>query len=113
MAEQRMTNPPPPNLPPPPPPFRVVVSQSPAVPLLLAINAVLLGIIAFWVVATPHEQCYISDGSLFADEQPIERIPGDRYRGVPSEFQEDGSISAEAVIECRWELGTSYRAGIL
>jgi hypothetical protein len=75
---------------------------------LLFIVVLLLGIIAFWVVFTPHEQCYISTGRLYAVEYPIEKV-GDMYRGVPSQFQDGDRISSDAVIECRWELGEPYR----
>ena len=82
------------------------------VPALLVVIALLVGVLVFWVVATPHEQCYISDGSLFGREYPLERVPGNRFRGVPSQFQDGDYISSDARIECRWELGQPYRVGL-
>jgi hypothetical protein len=85
-----------------------------AVVYMLGAIAVLVAIVAFWVIATPHEQCYIGRSlggfdTIIGTEWPIERTGPDTYRGVPSEFQGDGVISADAAIECRWELGQPYR----
>lgn len=82
--------------------------SNPLVPWLVVIT-ILVGLIAFWVIATPHEQCYISDGSPGVVERPIERSGGGTYRGIPSEFQDGDFISSDAVIDCGWALGQPYR----
>jgi len=72
---------------------------------LLVIIAVLVGVVALWVIATPHEACYISDGR-FGPEYPITKTGPDIYRGIPSEFRNGEYIFADAEIDCRWEFGS-------
>lgn len=86
------------------------VSQPPAVAerddrvvWLLGAGVVILAVVGFWVIAEPHQQCYISDG--YSTEYPIERTGPDTYRGVPSRFHDGDYISSDAVIDCRWEFG--------
>jgi hypothetical protein len=73
---------------------------------LLVIIAVLVGVVGFWVIAEPHEQCYISDGGRFSVEYPIVKSGPDTYRLVPSQFRNGDYISSDAVIDCRWEFGS-------
>lgn len=83
---------------------------------LLGIIALLVAAVAFWVIASPHEQCYIGQADpLMAEIAGKERITGQRYPierngenlylNVPSQFRAGTWIAADAVIECGWELG--------
>jgi len=87
---------------------------NPMVPWLVVIAGI-LAVLAFWVIATPHEQCYIGTSHEIGGREftlattPIERVAGDRYRGVPAAFRDGDSIKGSAVIQCRWELGQAYR----
>ena len=113
--------PPPPNRPPPPPPnrppppgYRPVVPpawastpprqahqsspwSNPNSPSTIAVVviAVLVGLIAFWVIASPHEQCYTGKPTPWGGMFPkfaIEEVPDGYYRG-------------DWVVRCQWELG--------
>ena len=72
--------------------------------IALVIIAALVGLVAFWVVAAPHEQCHVGhgvwgpEGSRIVDAKyPIEKTAPDSYSGVPSQFGFAGYLSSEIV----------------